>query len=241
MWIRLVDFHAPFNGGISFDPAYPREDFGKKYQGTLKGAHTVVNDELWLIGGYHCGNWGVHQTTIMALDLKTNSWREVCEMPPEACKIERLSVGCIGGIVIMAGGLNRHNATANAWHLNSAEAKRGEHKAWKKISPLPHAVISASSFVHGNRFYVLGGYTLASAGQAFPESDDKKWTGHVQMYDFGTQTWSLKAEMPRRAFCRRTIASDSTNYSYGGLVDGRWVFVEDSSLLQYVSLQRLVK
>ena len=86
----------------------------------------------------------MHQTIIHALNLKTNSWHKAGMMPPKDPKeggeeggeagflqMEGMTVGCIDGQVIMAGGVVEcaewGAPTPNAWQVGDVRCVAPSH------------------------------------------------------------------------------------------------------------------
>ena len=120
-------------------------------------------------------------------------------------QIEAAACGTIRGMVIMAGGNGiewhgGHLARNEAWKLDLEKAE------WTPLPPLPYAVQGAVSFVLDDRYmYVIGG--KGDDGTWAAESSDPRYTsgwfahknkcvGWTQMFDFESEEWSLKSDMP---------------------------------------------
>ena len=186
------------------------------WKGVRKPFHTVIGEDLFVGGGYFCGNFGACSELLHAYSFRENSWRKVGECPA----LQYVACENIHGRMILAGGEpNASNGVTSAVQLfNPADA------SWTELPRLPHAVRSATSFVSGGCLYVIGGIGYENADEEQGSEDDEDEhesplaeVPFVQKFDLGANAWTLCASMPAEVM--------GTLSTCGTLHNGRYTLI----------------
>lgn len=159
----------------------------------------VLNDQLYVAGGYDYDNFSHNFTVLEAYDPATDSWSTKAPM--------LIPVGEMAGEVVdnklyLIGGwvYSDSNNSTNVVQIYDPTTD-----SWSMGAPMPTARGLAASAVINGKIYVAGG--MASVPTVFTA---------LEIYDPATDTWSTGTPLPTCCEAGRGAAIDGKFYVIGG-------------------------
>lgn len=119
--------------------------------------YNSASDQVYLYGGCSSGFGPCPQGDLWALDLKTNTWRELGQgsNKPSARSNPTLSIDATGSHIVLFGG-KPNDASAETWTYDIAGAK------WERMEGSGPSARSSQATAHdpkSNRLFIVGGQT----------------------------------------------------------------------------------
>ena len=161
----------------------------------------VVNDKIYLIGGFQYQDLPPPQTTIRldvneVYDPETDSWTTKTPIPTASSNPASATVN--NKIYVISG-----------FHSDLNQIYNPESDTWSQGAPIPTAVALAGAGattgeMAPKRIYVIGGYP------SYPE------VSLNQVYDPDTNTWSSGSQMPTARHSLGVAVINDTLYAIGG-------------------------
>lgn len=173
----------------------------------------VINDQIWVLGGFKGDHPGVAIATVQIYDLRNNAWSTGPALP-----YRRASMGAalLGRKIHVFGGLkpDRQTDTNEHWVLDLDRLYQG----WRSAAPLPKARNHLSGASLGGQVYAIGG----QRGHDRPNGVFD--VAFVHSYHSATDTWTRRADLPfpRSHFEPGTLVADGAIYIVGGRTLGQY-------------------
>ena len=197
---------TPTTEAANAPPALPHglASFGACRLGTTSyvfGGHTGKAHE-------HCAQ--NQSGALLALADGDAAWREVARGPA----LQGTALVAHGSTVVRVGGMSARNADPeheDLWSTAEAAAFDVTAATWRTLPPLPEPRSSHDAIVHGDRVFVVGGWTLAGEARTWLTT---AWSLDLAHPDAGWQP------LPTPPFQRRALAiavHDGGLYALGGL------------------------
>jgi non-specific serine/threonine protein kinase len=158
-------------GHWRFEPETPRTQ--------IESSAIAIGPVIYVTGGSPPGN--LHR--VLAFDTRSGRWSDPTRLPTG---LNHSEAATHDGRLYLAGGyLNGEDPTANFWQYDPAADR------WTKLPDLLQATAAGGVVAIGDKLYVAGGapQTFGVSGPIAPYST-------LQIYDFGTGTWSYGASVP---------------------------------------------
>jgi len=170
----------------------------------------IFNNKIWVIGAF-TGNYPNESSVpqIYTYTPDTDQWETQGTIPAAR---RRGSTGAVvrdGLIYIVGGNTNGHNAGAKPW-FDSYNPNTGQ---WKVLRNSPSSRDHATIAISDNKLVVAGGRQ-----SAFPNT----WGNMLSVtdvYDFATNNWSKRAEIPTRRAGTMTVSVGEEIIVIGGESD----------------------
>ncbi len=161
---------------------------------TLPGGFAVVNNKLYIMGGFQINTQMVSQT--WEFDPATLTWTQKTDMPVARGYIPATAIGTD---IYTAGGSTCVTCMTDLTDTDDSFKYDTVADAWSAITNIPRITAETRALTFCNKVYVMGG------GRTAPNPSNE-----VDVYDPDTNSWStdLPFVMARRNFATNT---DSTN------------------------------
>lgn len=165
------------------------------------GGHTGTAHE-------HCA--GNQRGELLALTDGDSAWREVARGPA----MQGTALVAHGNRLLRVGGMQARNsdpAVEDLWSTAEVAAFDVATANWTTLPPLPEPRSSHDAIVHGDRVFVVGGWTLAGT--------ERTWLTTAWSLDLGHPAAGWQP-LPTPPFQRRALAvavHDGALYALGGL------------------------
>ncbi|MEX2400232.1 MAG: kelch repeat-containing protein [Rhodothermales bacterium] len=153
----------------------------------------LVDGRIWIVGGFEGDHPGPAVDIVQIYDIATDIWTVGPSLPsPRASG----TLALLGRNLHYVGGLLPDRQTDIGDHL-VLDVDRPEN-GWTAAAPLPQPRNHLSSGVFEGKLYAVGGQ--------FGHDGGRTLSAHIHVYDFASDTWSRKANLP----LRRSHAEAST-------------------------------
>ncbi len=189
----------------------------------------VIDNVIYLIGGYSSGSPFTTEGTVLVFDPATNRFTEKARMPMPV-----FGAGCFvheGRIWVLGGGTTSFQAQTDVIQIYDPATD-----TWtQSTSTLPRSLRSFSAVNIKGTPYFLGGYAVVGTqGQFFPQmykgainGDQVTWTqlsdfpgGAIMRYSMGTDGSMLYLTGGYTAITAQTGVMSNMSWAYNPLVDG---------------------
>jgi N-acetylneuraminic acid mutarotase len=189
----------------------------------------VIDNMIYLIGGYSTGSPFTTEGTVLVFDPATNRFTEKARMP-----VPVYAAGYFvheGRIWILGGGTTSFQAQTDVVQIYDPASD-----TWtQSTSKLPRAMRSFSAVIINGTPYTVGGYAYAGTqGQFFPQvykgsisGNDLTWTqladfpgGAIMRHSMGTDGKILYLTGGYTAITAQTGVMSNLTWAYNPLVDG---------------------
>ncbi|XP_018495661.2 kelch-like protein 10 [Galendromus occidentalis] len=188
---------APSNLFEVYDPSADRHTTFPQLADTneLRAYHkmALVNNEIYVIGGFHGDNH--YHKNCRKFSLSTRTWSHVTPMNVERCYV---SVAVVDGKIYAIGGYN------GRFRLNTAEVLNLETNQWSLIRPMEYQRSDAACAVVNGKIYAIGGFTGTMCNRT------------VECYDPASNSWTLVSSMSTVRSGVSAVALDGKIYALGG-------------------------
>jgi N-acetylneuraminic acid mutarotase len=185
---------APAPGSWRSEPEVPRT--------IVEGSAVAVGPVIYTFGGSAPGNL----RTVLAFDTRSGRWGKPTSLPTGLNHVQ--AVAHDGAVYLAGGYLEGNEATTNFWRYDPRANE------WTQLEPMGLGRGAAGAAVIGDRLYVADG-----APRTFGLDDPPAPFKRLEIYDFGTASWSTGPDAPFAVHHVNAAALGGKVYLAGGRVD----------------------
>jgi len=177
---------------------------------------SVVDGKIYLIGGKQYSGttpFFVETDINEVYDPAVDTWSQAASMPTG---VQGYASAVVGTTIYVMGGSRQPSSLENTVLANITQVYDTQSGNWTLAAGLPKtnsygAAAATTGFFAPQRIYLIGGFS------------DGKFSNNTEVYDPGTDSWSLAELMPTaRAYLSLAVISDVL-YAVGGFDGTKWL------------------
>jgi N-acetylneuraminic acid mutarotase len=168
----------------------------------VEGSAVAIGPVIYTFGGSAPGN--LHR--VLAYDTRSKRWSEPTELPTGLNHSQ--AVAYRGDVYLAGGYLDGLEPTSNFWRYDPRSSR------WTQLPPMNQPRGAAAAAVIGGKLYVADG-----APQTYGVSNPGGPYDSLEIYDFGTRSWSDAPDAPVAVHHVDATALAGDFYMAGGRTD----------------------
>jgi Kelch motif len=165
----------------------------------VEGSAATVGTTIYVAGGSRPGD--LH--TVLAFDTRSRSWTKPAQLP---VGLNHSPAAAHDGKVYLAGGFLEGEGETNRFFEFDPARNR-----WRELAPMKQARGGGAAVVIGDRLYVVDG-----GAQPYNVSDPRPPEPVLEVFDFGSGTWSSATPPPLGVHHVGAAVVDGKIYMAGG-------------------------
>lgn len=165
-----------------------------------EGTAAAHSGKVFCIGGRTPGS----ETSNEIYDPASNTWSAGANMPTPR---SGFSLAAHGGRLFAIGGGTLRGSPRTGLETGLNEIYNIASDTWSVGAPMPTARMDISSVAHGDRIYVVGGWSLRNCGGT---------CNVLEIYNVAKDTWSTGAPMPTRRSSLAVETKGNTLFAIAG-------------------------
>ena len=184
--------------------------------GRSEAAAAIVDDKLYVFGGYTAWNPRTTSTDAWALDPSANAWTSVAPLPSP---VTHVGTAVEGTDILLAGGYPNPCTTCNPHQEQGGTTEVWRYDtvadAYFPMPGLPEPRGSGALVLVGNELHFIGGSGVADPTVPMSERTDEEEHWMLELDDL-ERGWQSRAPLPQPRSHFGAAALDDTIYVIGG-------------------------